>query len=63
MAQEAMLRLPEVKRRSGLSRSTIYHLIDQGKFPRQVPLSARAVGWPESSISSWINDRLHGEAQ
>ena len=37
---EAILRLPQVKIRVGLSRSSIYVAISQGKFPRPVRLSA-----------------------
>jgi prophage regulatory protein len=51
---EAILRLPQVKSRVGLSRSSIYVAISQGKFPRPVRLSARAVGWLESEIEAWV---------
>ena len=42
----AILRLPEVKKSTGLSRSTIYLRISQGTFPKPVCLGRRAVGWP-----------------
>lgn len=46
MAGDTLLRLPQVKARTGLSRSTIYLRIAQGSFPRPVRLGgARAVGW------------------
>lgn len=54
---ESILRLPEVKARTGLSRSTIYLFVSTGAFPRQVSLGSRAVGWLESEIDCWINDR------
>ena len=38
-----MLRLPTVKARTGLSRSTIYHRVSRGTFPAPVPLGGRAV--------------------
>lgn len=47
----------DVERITGLSRSTIYALMDQGKFPRPVRLSARAVAWPESKIQAWLDER------
>ena len=50
-------RRPEVERITGLSRSTIYALIDQGKFPKPVKLSARAVAWPDSVIQAWLDER------
>ena len=52
-----ILRLPEVKARTGLSRSTIYSYISKGDFPKPVPLGLRAVGWVESEIENWLQDR------
>jgi len=52
------LRLPEVLARTGLSRSTIYVRLDQGRFPRPVSLGARAVGWIESEVDEWIRERI-----
>lgn len=54
----ALLRLPEVKRRVGLSRSEIYRRITQGQFPKQVQLGARAVGWAEDDVERWIANRI-----
>lgn len=45
-----ILRLPAVKTRTGLSRSTIYLRVSGGSFPRPVSLGARAVGWLESEV-------------
>lgn len=52
------LRLNEVKKRTGLSRSTIYQLIGKGEFPSQVSLTKRCVGWTEDVIHDWIVKRL-----
>lgn len=54
---QMILRLPQVKIRTGLSRSTIYRHIAEGSFPKPVSLGARAVGWYESQISEWVNNR------
>ena len=40
-----ILRLPVVLDRTGLSRSTVYLRVTEGRFPRPVSLGARAVGW------------------
>ena len=50
-----ILRLPAVKTRTGLSRSTIYLRVSEGTFPRPVSLGARAVGWLESEIEAWLS--------
>ena len=52
-----LMRLPEVERLSGLSRSTIYKMISEGTFPRQVRINERAVGWRESELKVWVASR------
>lgn len=49
-----VLRLPTVKARTGLSRSTIYLRVAEGSFPAPVSLGSRAVGWIEAEIDAWI---------
>lgn len=49
-----LIRLKEVIETTGLSRSCIYKYIEEGKFPRNVPLGGRAVAWVESEIQEWI---------
>ena len=55
---EKILRLPAVKDRTGLSRSSIYEKIAAGDFPKPISLGARAVGWLESDIDAWIDGRV-----
>jgi prophage regulatory protein len=54
----AILRLPAVIARTGLSRSSIYLRISSKAFPKPVLLGARAVGWLESEIEDWIRQRI-----
>jgi len=56
--QVRFLRLPEVLARTGLSRSTIYVRLEQGRFPRPVSLGGRAVGWIEAEVDDWIRERV-----
>ncbi len=58
MMMHTILRLPEVKRSTGLSRSTIYLRIAEGTFPKQVSLGDRAVGWLEAEIQEWLQRRI-----
>jgi prophage regulatory protein len=53
-----ILRLPAVKARTGLSRSSIYLRVADGSFPRPISLGARAVGWVESEIETWIARKI-----
>ena len=53
-----ILRLPEVKSRTGLSRRAIYLRMNRGQFPESVPLGGRAIGWIEEEVNAWIEDRI-----
>ena len=54
----SILRLHQVKARTGLSRSSIYHRISEGSFPKPINLGGRAVGWLEADIEAWIKGCL-----
>jgi len=56
--QVRFLRLPDVMARTGLSRSTIYVRLEQGRFPRPVSLGSRAVGWVEAEVDEWMRERI-----
>ena len=53
-----ILRLPNVKASTGLSRSTIYLRISQGTFPKPVKLGGRAVGWVQTEIQEWLQQQI-----
>jgi prophage regulatory protein len=55
---QTILRLPAVRARTGLSRSSIYLSVSLGTFPRPVKLGARAVGWLEEEVERWIQARI-----
>ncbi|CAG9262404.1 conserved hypothetical protein [Burkholderia diffusa] len=46
-----------VEKMTSLSKTQIYALMQAGKFPRQINLSARSVAWILAEITQWINDR------
>ena len=49
-----ILRSPEVRARTGLSRSSLYNYIQRGLFPAQIKIGRRAVGWMEEDVTQWI---------
>ena len=53
-----ILRLPAVCRATGLGRSMVYQLEAANRFPRRIKIGARAVGWIEAEIQSWLADRI-----
>jgi prophage regulatory protein len=56
-AVPSVLRLPEVLRRTGLSRSTLYRLVAEGQFCERISLAGRCVGWYELEVTEWILSR------
>ena len=56
--QHKLLRLPQVKSNTGLSKSSIYARISEGTFPKQIPLGPRLVVWVESDIQKWIAEQV-----
>ena len=51
------LRLQAVNQVTGLSRSTLYRLIADERFPRPVRLGTRAVAWRRTDIDAWGETR------
>ncbi|MCK8685933.1 AlpA family phage regulatory protein [Pseudomonas umsongensis] len=43
----------------GLSRTKIYELMAEGKFPKGKPIAGlHAVGWDSLAVQDWINNQL-----
>jgi prophage regulatory protein len=59
-----ILRMAEVTRRVGLSKSTIYDRINpkstryDNTFPKPIKIGLSAVGWLEDHINGWIESRI-----
>ena len=54
---EQHLRRPDVEAATGLSRSSLYAMMDAGDFPRPIRIGKRAVAWPQSAIEAWLAAR------
>lgn len=53
-----ILRLPEVQIKTGLSRSTIYLRMTKGTFPKTISLGERAIGWLNTDVDQWLDERI-----
>lgn len=62
-SNDSIVRLPEVRRRTGLSRPTIYRKMASGAFPPRIVLSSSMVGWYESDINRWVADPVGWSAE
>lgn len=52
-----LIRMPEVRRLTGLSRSTINRMVNRGEFPAPVEDGQRAVAWRKREVLAWIEAR------
>jgi len=51
-------RMADTCHQVGLSRSTIYRLIDNGDFPQSIPLSTNSIGFLSSEVVAWKEQRI-----
>lgn len=58
MTEVELIKLPEVRRITGMSTSFIYEKAAIGEFPRQVKLGARSVAWVRGEVVAWCNDKI-----
>ncbi len=54
-----LLRPADVVDRTGLSRSQIYQMISEERFPPFIKLSTRASAMPEAWLNAFIEMRVH----
>jgi len=55
---QLFIRLPEVRQKVGMSKSHIYDLISQGKFPKPVKVSPRISCWVAAEVDQWVQERI-----
>ena len=53
----ALLRMALVVALTGLSRATLYRLMDKGEFPKSVQLSKHSVAWRQADVAAWTASR------
>lgn len=54
---ERVYRRPAVEKLTGLSRSTLYQMMAENRFPKPVRVGLRAVAWRESDLTAWLEAR------
>ena len=55
---QLFIRLPEVRQKVGMSKSYIYDLISQDKFPKPVKVSSRISCWVTAEVEQWVQERI-----
>ncbi|QQQ15648.1 MULTISPECIES: helix-turn-helix transcriptional regulator [Aeromonas] len=57
-AEMRFIRVREAVARTGLSKSSIYDLMAQGRFPQTIRLGGRTVAFIESEVDAWMAQRV-----
>ena len=52
-----IIRPTQLAKNLGISIATLYRMEDRGELPPRVQISRRAVGWLESDINVWLQER------
>jgi prophage regulatory protein len=61
-AMQSLIRLPEVRRLTGLSRTSIYRLEREGRFVARVRIGDRAIAWRLAEVVAWNEGRPLADA-
>lgn len=57
MIEDRYIRIKELSEMLSISKSSIYRLVQENKFPKQIKLAERTAVWRLSEINKWIEDR------
>ena len=57
MEEDRILTREDVLERTSIGAATMYRLIRANRFPRQVQLGPKRVGWRASDVDRWISER------
>ena len=54
-----LLRLPAVMEMTGISRSSVYRLVQENKFPKPVHVAVpKMTVWPSDVVEQWVQTQL-----
>lgn len=62
-ADDPILRLGDVVKQTGLSKSSLYRMMKEEKFPQPIRLTEYATGWLLSDICQWKRERIEASRQ
>ena len=54
---DRLLTMADLKKFVPYSKPTIYQMVHEGRFPKQVRLGPNRVAWRHSKVLDWINER------
>jgi prophage regulatory protein len=60
--QSRVIRWPEVRALTGLSRTSVWRREREGDFPARIRLTPGSCGWIEAEVLDWLASRRRGMA-
>ncbi|MHB1285186.1 MAG: helix-turn-helix transcriptional regulator [Leptospirillum sp.] len=54
---EKILKIHQVVEIVGISRSSVYNMVQRNDFPKPLKLGSRSSGWLKSEVDAWIESR------
>ena len=57
MSKFHLIKLPVVKKMTTFSSATIYRLISEGEFPKQIKLAERSSAWSLEEVYNWLDEK------
>ena len=57
LADDRILDPKELLERIPLDRSTVWRMVQEGRFPAPIRLTPFRIGWRWSAVLAWLNDR------
>jgi len=61
--RDRLIRLAEVQQMIGCKKSSIYKMLEEGKFPQPIRYSPRLVVWPETVVLQWVQDVINQQTK
>ena len=62
--KNAFLRLDYVMELTGMSKSKIYRLIAEGRFPKPIhPANSRISAWVAGEVDEWLTEQINKERE
>lgn len=58
LPERVFYRQKEVMALLGVSRSTLLRMIDEGKFPKPIKISARVNYWKVELVHKWFDEKI-----
>ncbi len=55
--RKQIYRLKDIQHKYGISRSSIYRLVDLGLFPKPIKIGLAAIGWDADDLAAWYAER------